>query len=359
MYANPVLAAAMPLNKVSTVRTHKFINDQGEEIEEEIIDDIKKSARYRERVIDSRFAFENNGRNVLLMLGIDGFAPYDKSVANMWPIIFQVYNLPAELRTKYYNFILAGAIGCHPKNLQTYMEIVVDELCSLYDNGMVVCDAANNNEEVTIKVMLLGSKADYPARSSLNCQKTHASYSGCHVCDILGYHACGTKKFDVHGPGTTIKTHHGLKAAASRLVQDKQAGTYKKDQKDPADRLFAHKTYMGMTAYPALFRLPYEYDIVLDSFLDLMHVMEGVIDRVIFAILKPVAERAGAEDDRGSRWPLTIHQQSLADNLCSEIRAPGRISPANQQPFNRSGPNVHMPVIFCCVFQFRLLIIVS
>lgn len=338
MYANPVLAAAMPINNIKDPRSRIYI-EEGKQNEEDIVDDIKGSIRYRERVINSRFAFENKGRNVLLMMGIDGFVPYEKSVANLWPILFQVINLPEVLRTKYYNFILAGVIACHPTNLQTYMHIVVDELCRLYNDGMVIKDAANDGEEVRIKVMLLGTKADYPARSSLNCQKTHAAYSGCHICSILGYQASHTRRFDVHGPGTFVKTHDQLKAAAALLVQDKQSNEVRSGS-SPTDIRVAHERYMGMTGYPALFRLPYDFDIVKDSMLDVMHVLEGVIYRMVIGLMKidpPAVSGVEATDSRQMNWSLTQHQQNLCDDLCAEIQAPGDVTPANQKPFQRAG----------------------
>lgn len=116
--------------------------------------------------------------NVVLTFCIDGFLPYDKSNVDIWPLLFQVMNLPESLRMKQSNFILAGVIPYAPKKLQTFLMVVVDELLDLWHTGMTIYDAANNNEEVNIRVMMLGSKADYPARSKMNCQEQQGSYSG-------------------------------------------------------------------------------------------------------------------------------------------------------------------------------------
>jgi hypothetical protein len=132
--------------------------------------------------VDSGLISEH--RNVALSLCSDGFNPWNKRKPySIWPIMFQVLNLPEHLRRLSHNIILAGIIdGPHePKCMSTYLSVIVQQLRQL-DHGVVLMDRVKR-EPFVCRARLLFTVADYPGHGKINGQQS-AGTNGCIKCAI-------------------------------------------------------------------------------------------------------------------------------------------------------------------------------
>jgi hypothetical protein len=70
-----------------------------------------------------------------------------------------------------------------PKTLSSYLQFIVDQLITLYNDGVEVIDSSADNVKINIKVMLLYTMADYPAHSLLTGQQKNGQHA-CMKCHI-------------------------------------------------------------------------------------------------------------------------------------------------------------------------------
>nr|BAJ33519.1 CACTA transposable element [Dahlia pinnata] len=128
--------------------------------------------------------FSREPRNVRLGLAADGFNPFGNmsSAHSTWPVVLTTYNLPPWLCMKESSFMLSLLIPgpkSPGKDMDVFLKPLVDELNYLWQSGVRTKDAATNTF-FTMKVALLWTINDFPARSSLS------GWSG------QGYKACPT-----------------------------------------------------------------------------------------------------------------------------------------------------------------------
>jgi len=129
--------------------------------------------------------FFEEARNVLILLSADGAALWQNK-AGVFPIYFQVLNLPPELRSKYEYMEVYGIIaGQHPANPQLLFGNLVDELVKLWEEGFTCWDAYAN-EEVLLRVMLFGIIMDYKGAVEAASVMNVGAYAGCLKCKIWG-----------------------------------------------------------------------------------------------------------------------------------------------------------------------------
>lgn len=102
---------------------------------------------------------------MLLQLSTDGVNPFscNKVAYSMWPIMLSILNLPRNVRSLFGNIMLAGIVpaqadGHEPKNIDPYLEVVVDEILDL--SGVTFFDAFKG-APFTFKVSLLNYVLDY------------------------------------------------------------------------------------------------------------------------------------------------------------------------------------------------------
>jgi hypothetical protein len=117
---------------------------------------------------------------------IDAFAPWvDKQSYSITPIMFQVLNLPENLRHKPNYMVLAGIIPGpkKAKSIQPYLAIIVDELLQLYRHGIEYTHPHTKEKKIS-RVKLLFTCADYPGHSDINCQQCQGAKWGCMKCEI-------------------------------------------------------------------------------------------------------------------------------------------------------------------------------
>lgn len=81
--------------------------------------------------------FKGDNRGIALGLCTDGVNPFShlRVSYSMWPIMFTLLNLPRQVRHAYNNIILVGIVPGNgkkePKDINPYLEIVVDEFLPL------------------------------------------------------------------------------------------------------------------------------------------------------------------------------------------------------------------------------------
>lgn len=72
------------------------------------VENIKQTKLWKEKVIDSKFDTENDGRNIVISFAADGYCPFSKegNTYSMWPFLVFLLNLPEEERFKPENILL-------------------------------------------------------------------------------------------------------------------------------------------------------------------------------------------------------------------------------------------------------------
>jgi hypothetical protein len=129
--------------------------------------------------------FFKEARNVSILLSADGAALWQNKMG-VFPIYFQILNLPPELRTKYENMEVYGIIeGQHPANTQLLYGKLVDELVELWDEGFACWDSYTD-EHVRLKVMLFAILMDYKGAVDAAQVMDVGSYAGCLICKFWG-----------------------------------------------------------------------------------------------------------------------------------------------------------------------------
>lgn len=135
---------------------------------------------------ETAFGSENDGRNIVLAMNVDGFQPFRKVATSMTPYQFMILNLPEQLRHRA-GFLILSALHpgrTEPKYPPAYLNTIVDELLSLWKDGLTFSDPLDDGEQKVVRVKLLLSCADLPAHGHNNCQQGSSAYNGCFKCEI-------------------------------------------------------------------------------------------------------------------------------------------------------------------------------
>lgn len=178
------------------------------ENDEAVIKSIWQSSAWWTHVVQGKgrdtestnFGEENNRRNIVLSLHIDGFKVFKGVSDSMTPMVCMILNLPEELRHRQPFLILAGVHPGpkKPLNLSPYLQLLVDELKRLYLDGFEIRDPTlpPDHPPIVVRVKLLCTCADYPAHQDNNCQQGASAKWGCIKCYIKVRHAqhCNTAR---------------------------------------------------------------------------------------------------------------------------------------------------------------------
>lgn len=106
--------------------------------------------------------FKGDPRGISLGICTDGVNPFShlRTSYSMWPIMLSLLNLPRRIRN---NILLVGIIPGNgkqeAKNIQPYLEILVDELISLSNTTMY---DAYQQATFELKIEILLHILDYP-----------------------------------------------------------------------------------------------------------------------------------------------------------------------------------------------------
>lgn len=190
LFATPSTAKAM--------RHHSLHNSKPNEVL-----DIYDSVSWRKLVTNDRRMAEDC-RNVALALGVDGIMPFKKSYNSGKGVQHTLYlscctilNYPPWLRyTTECTFLSAIIPGPSPKQLQSFLSPLVDELKVAYYKGVDVVDSAWNirdeeagmQKEAIIRLKLIRCIADLRALAKLEvCPQTPCFKDACVNCNTVGF----------------------------------------------------------------------------------------------------------------------------------------------------------------------------
>ena len=133
--------------------------------------------------------FKADPRGISFGLCTDGVNPFShlRTSYSMWPIMLSLLNLPRKTRHNFGNILLVGIIPGNgkqeAKNIQPYLEILVDELISLSNTTMF---DAYQQATFELKVEILLHILDYPGIGKVFNICGAGAYKGCTWCDIQG-----------------------------------------------------------------------------------------------------------------------------------------------------------------------------
>ena len=138
------------------------VNDDDEFEDDPLMTDITESPLWKKFVIEDQ-SFCGELRNIVIKFSTDGF-PLDKLMRiSAWAGASQLLNRSPQTRSKPHNMWLHWMTtgGKTPKNLQSIMSVLVDDLLEGHRNGFRVVDASKK-EQFLCKVKLLVASADLP-----------------------------------------------------------------------------------------------------------------------------------------------------------------------------------------------------
>ena len=127
-------------------------------------------------------------RNIVLMLYADGVSVATRRINSMFVISAQVVNLPPAKRRQLSNILLLQIIPGPktPSNLHDFLQPLVDELNSLYTDGIRV--QVSGEQSFILKVMFITIVADARAHPKLTMMKQTPAIFPCHLCLIKVTH---------------------------------------------------------------------------------------------------------------------------------------------------------------------------
>jgi hypothetical protein len=133
----------------------------------------------------TEFGKENNRRNIVLGLNVDGVSPFQSSTKSYTPMQCLIYNLPENLRHRAPFPIIAALIPGPkaPKTVKPYLALLLAEIRRLEEDGFEVMDPTIK-QKVTVRVKLLCTCCDLPAHSDNNEQQGASAKWGCMKCEV-------------------------------------------------------------------------------------------------------------------------------------------------------------------------------
>ena len=207
--------------------------------------------------------------NLLLMMNVDWFKPFEHSTYSAGVIYLVVQNLPRSLRFKLENIIIVGAIpGPHepPNTINTYLEPMVDDLIKLWRGVSMQTPGRLINTKL-VRAALGYISCDIPAtrkvcgfygiRAIKGCSKCFKSFTP--LTNVFG------SNLDYSGYNRDSWEQRSHDLHCSKAFRAKAAST-KKDQEAIQHEIGAR--------YSELLRLPY-FDIVRFHLVDPMHNLLG------------------------------------------------------------------------------------
>ena len=224
------------------------------------IEDIYDGEVYK--ALSQSGGFLENARNLSLLWNTDGIPCFKSSNMSLWPLFFQINELPFNKRTNPDNMILGGLwFGPKKPTMISYTEPFVRSLQELEKEGVNI---TMENETFTCKVAVIGGTADLPARSIV-----------CNTIQFNGKYGC-CKCFQ---PGNTCKTSERGHCHIFPFLEDSPAGPKRSHGQyllDVDNAIKKNEISRGIKGPSFLQCLSY-YDLVNGTCIDYMHgVLLGV-----------------------------------------------------------------------------------
>lgn len=164
------------------VQSHSFVDKP------DVMYDIHHSPAWVNAYLPNR-VFQGDHRGIALALCTDGVNPFShlRVSYSMWPIMLTLLNLPRHMRHDFNNILLVGIVPGNgrkePKDINPYLEIVVDELLQL--STMTLFDSYQK-APFQLKIEVLSHILDYPGIEKVLSVTGAGAYKGCAWCEIKG-----------------------------------------------------------------------------------------------------------------------------------------------------------------------------
>jgi len=218
----------------------------GEVTDRGIMRDIHDSPKWKEAFSTSG-TFKGDPRGVALSLCLDGLNPWSKNKSNysMWPIVLAQLNLPRNVRYHFANLLLLGIIpsqaqGKEPKNLDPFLEVLVDEIlflssCKVYD--------AYRKAPFDVKVDIMIYVLDYQGLGKVFSLTGTGSYRGCGWCMQRGQYCQHLKKVVYPGNRRFLPTDHSLRKDSQNFPEHLEETRERPPQRSFHQDVWFHKAH--------------------------------------------------------------------------------------------------------------------
>ncbi|XP_051202273.1 uncharacterized protein [Lolium perenne] len=273
---------------------------------------------------DSRYrSFSKEPRNIRFGLATDGFNPFRNMNLSysIWPIILIPYNFPPWICMKETNFILSVIVPGRRspgKDIDVYLQLVIDELQELWHHGVLVHDA-HFGKKFRVYAALLWTISDWLGRGILSGESivvcSHCLLGTCSRRLKHGHKACflGHRRFlsrdhafrrdEESFDGTTdfrdppvqptgeeisamtmdIQTAYGKLQKQKRSVRKKRKrGEGDEDLENKEEVHTVESTFKKRSIF---FQLEYWKFLLVRHNLDSMHIEKNVFDNIVNTLL--------------------------------------------------------------------------
>ncbi|KAJ8680546.1 hypothetical protein QAD02_016333 [Eretmocerus hayati] len=158
-----------------------------------VLEDIPDGLEY----IDFQLSLPEDRRYCYVSgtLGTDGADKFDSSLCTVWPLLYQMNELPPQARMRH--LVTCGLyVGKKKPEMVAFLEPFVEKMNSLTANG-IPCKI--KGEDRIIYPYVNNSCEDTPARAPVQGVTYHTGYSACNWCEHPGVHAEGAVRFPYEG----------------------------------------------------------------------------------------------------------------------------------------------------------------
>ncbi|RYE04240.1 MAG: DUF4218 domain-containing protein, partial [Rickettsiaceae bacterium] len=270
--------------------------------------------------------FAAEPRNVRLGLASDGFNPFgEMSLAySMWPVVLTAYNLPPWLCMKKEYLMLTLLIpgpSSPGKDMDVFLEPLVEELKELWDNGFQVRDGAND-EVFRLRAALLWTINDFPARSYLSGWSGQG-YLACPTCNIETPSMKIRNRIVYYDHRRFLPTPHRLRKSTDHYVNrhEKRLKPVKLTAQDILDQLTSVSSTktgknigkrkraeceLNWTKKSIFYKLSYWSELELKHNMDVMHIEKNVCENLLGTMLSLEKKNYDTEKSRFDLMDLKI-----------------------------------------------------
>ncbi|KAL8133946.1 hypothetical protein AgCh_009131 [Apium graveolens] len=263
--------------------------------------------------------FSSEPRNVILGIVTDGFNPFRKMSAtySTWPIVVVNYNLPPWMNMKPENLILSTIIPSPNdpgKNIDVYMQPLIEELKELWKTGVETYDAATN-QKFTTRASVLWTIFDIPGYAMMSGLSTKGKLA-CPIC-----HYKTSSMYFKHSKKLCYMNHRKFLDPNHKWRFDKRRFNGEVETGTSAPMLTGRQVAEILDGYENSFG----GDNLTRHNLDVMHIEKNICDSVLGTLLNiggktkdHLATRLDLQD-QGIRKAL--HHMPSADGKHLEFRA--------------------------------------
>ncbi|XP_066267949.1 uncharacterized protein [Branchiostoma lanceolatum] len=149
--------------------------------------DIHQTALWKQMYAEDGF-FKGEARGLAFGYSTDGGEPFQhlRIPHSIWPMTLKIYNFGPEVRDKTGFYSLWGIIPgpFTPKNMNTYHEVLVEEMLQLMD-GQRVWDSYRQ-EFFTLTGDIIAYIFDWPGRTKCTCRQSASAIQACPYCELAG-----------------------------------------------------------------------------------------------------------------------------------------------------------------------------